>query len=111
MGVEELKKVLESLIRVGVKVDDVTKDGFQPLADALALVPNLTDVLVVVKNGKAAWEQYQDLDDNEQEELTSFVQEKFDIPDDKLEQVIEAWMELLFCAGDAVNKTKKALAK
>ena len=107
MGVENLKKVLAAMIAVGMKVKEVTEDGFQIFADSIALLPNVIDLVLVIKNGKDAWVEFNDLDDVEREEVMNFIKEKFDLDDDVVEGNVEDALDLIFSAGQFINGLKK----
>lgn len=106
LGIEELKKVLAALVAVGMKVEQVTEDGFQVLSDSLALLPNVMDLVLVIKDGKDAWMQFNDLDDAERDEVLTFIKDKFDLDDDEVEDVVETGLDLIFSAGEFVGKLK-----
>ena len=96
LGVENLSKVLVTTVHLFNKIDEVTQDGYQVLADSIALLPNLVDVVGVVKNGKMAYAEFLDLDDEEKVEVLAIVQKEFDLNDDVLEVIIEKallWLE------------------
>lgn len=109
LGIDALKKTVEALVNIGINVDRVTQDGLQPLQDGLALIPNLVDVVSIVKNGKAAWDEFQDLDDDEKDDLMADLSEKLNLADDKLEAVVESAFELLLSAGILLDDIREAL--
>ena len=111
LGVENLKKVLGALVAVAVKVDEVTQDGFQVLADSLALVPSVFDVVMLIKSGKDAWAEFQDLDETEKAEVLAFMKEKFDIEDEELEVVVEEAFDVIAVVADFVVDVRNALKK
>jgi len=111
LGIENLKKVLVAAIHLADKIDDVTQDGFQIVADSIALIPNIGEAVAVVKNGKDALAEYKDLDDVERAEVLAYVQIEFDLEDDKLEAVIEAAFKTIASIGDLVVKVRLALQK
>jgi len=111
MGTESLKKVLAAVLHLANKIDAVTQDGFQPLSDLVALLPNLVDGVVLIKEGKEAWLEFQDLDDEERADVDAFIQAEFDIADEKLEEVIESALDAIVAVADVIDKVKDALAK
>lgn len=111
IGVENLKKVLGAVLHLSNKLDEVTKDGFQPVADLVALFPALADGVVLIKSGKEAWVEFQDLDDEEQVEINAYIKAEFDIADDKLEAVIESALLSIEAVADTVEKVRDALKK
>jgi hypothetical protein len=106
IGVENLKKVLATMVAVGMKVEQVTEDGFQVLSDSLALLPNVVDLVLVIKNGKDAFLEFNDLDDVEREEVMDLIKEKFELDDDTVEGVVEDALDLIFSAGQFINGLK-----
>jgi hypothetical protein len=106
LGVTNLKAVLGSILTLANKVDGVLQDGLQPLQDALALLPNVLDVVTAMKNGKAAWQEYNDLDDAEKADVEAFVQKTFNIAEDKVEAVVDSAFAVIFDVGELVEQVK-----
>jgi hypothetical protein len=107
-GIENLKKALGLVLHLVDKIDDVTQDGWQWLTDSLALVPTLIEIPGIVKNGKAIWEEVQDLDDAEREELLQFAKEELNLNDDEVEDVVESAFDILDAIADLALKIKEA---
>jgi hypothetical protein len=108
LGVENLKKALGLVLHLVDKIEEVTQDGWQWLKDSLALLPTLTEVPGVIKNGRAIWDEVQDLDDDERAELNAFAKQELDLEDEKVEAVVEAAFDVLDAVGDLVDKIKDA---
>jgi hypothetical protein len=111
LGIENLKKVVAAVLHLANKVDLVTQDGFQPLSDIVALLPNLAEGVTLIKDGRDAWAEFEDMDAVEREELLAFVKEEFDIADDKLESVIETAFDTIDQVAVLIAEVKEALAK
>lgn len=110
MSVDNLKKVLAFSISLAEKVDDITQDGWQ-WSDAVALFPNLVDAIGAIKSSKLAWEEYMDLDEDEQNDILAFVKAEFDIADDDLENVVESALSALVAIANLILVAKEALKK
>lgn len=111
LGIENLKKVLAATLHLANRVDQVTQDGFQPLTDLVALLPNLVDGVSLIKNGKDALAEFKELDATEKKEILAFVKAEFDIADDKLEDVVETAFEVIESVSVLIVKITVALKK
>lgn len=111
LGIENLKKVVVAAVHLANKIDEITQDGFQPLGDLVSLLPNLADSIGVIKNGRDAWKEFQDLDDAERDEVLAVVKEEFDIDDDQLEDIVESAFDTIDAVGDFIQKVRLALKK
>jgi hypothetical protein len=80
MGIEELKDVVFS----GLKIGEALSDGIQ-VTDVAALV-SLPEAISGISDVPA---EIADLDEAEAEELKRFVKDNFDIPDDSIEEFVE----------------------
>lgn len=110
LGTEKLKLVLVAAVKVADKIDVVTQDGFQVVSDSVALIPNLSDLVVVLKDGKAAVAELKDLDADERTDLLDTIKEELDLIDDKLENVIEKVLVAVNAIADAVVAIREAKA-
>ena len=81
MGIEELKDV----VKVGLDIGEALSDGVG-IEDISALF-GLPEAIAGISDVPA---EIADLDEAEKDELKVFVAENFNIPDDKLEEFIEA---------------------
>jgi len=111
LGVDNLTKVLVATISLMNKLDEVTQDGYQLVPDSIALFPNLVDVIGVIKNGKTAYLEFLDLDEDEKGEVYATVKAKFDLLDDKLEDVVEKAFVLIEDAAVLIFAVQDALKK
>jgi len=80
MGIEELKDVVKS----GLDIGQALSDGVQ-IGDLTALL-SLPAAITGISDVPA---EIEDMDADEKVELFEFVQANFDIPNDRLEEVIE----------------------
>jgi hypothetical protein len=111
LGVDNLKKVLVAVLHLANKIDSITQDGFQPVSDLVALVPNLVDGVSIIKNGKDALAEFKELDVLEKQEVLDFVKVEFDLADDVLEDVVESALGVIKSVSELVVKIKVALKK
>ena len=81
MGIEELKDV----VKFGLGVGEALSDGVG-IEDVSALFA-LPDAISGISDVPA---EIADMDEAERTELKQFVKDNFDIPDDKMEEFIEA---------------------
>lgn len=87
-GIENLKKLLAFGCAFAAQIASSLADGFQ-WTDAFGFVDEAALIPGVVKSIPAVKQELADLSAEERNELNAFLQEKFDIPNDKLESVIE----------------------
>jgi len=104
-GIEELKKVLKSTFTTVNKVEEAKKDdGKVSIIEAAGItVSALPDAYNTIKNGKAIWNEYQDLDNIERAELSLWFAREFDIADDVAEKKVEAIFNWLMVTDDTIN--------
>ena len=110
-GVEKLKKALSFGITVVVKVDEVTQDGWQWIPDSVALFPTLIEIPGLIRDGKEIWAEFQEVDDDEKQELLTFAKEKFNILDDELENVVESVFDWFYQTALTQSVIRTALKK
>jgi len=81
LGIEELKDVVDFGLGVGEALSDGV--GIEDISALFALPEAITGISDVPA-------EIADMDEAERAELNQFVKDNFDIPDDKLEEFIEA---------------------
>ena len=88
-GVEELKKAVTIAIRLGQSITEALEDEKITFLEGASIgIGAGMDAIKVVKNAKQIWNEIQDLQESELAEIRAHVAEKFDIPNDKLEETI-----------------------
>jgi hypothetical protein len=101
-GVEELKKFLHHTLKGFEKGYEIMKDGkIRGMEWAETPVVGFNIYKAVVLAG-AAYEQWQDLDDDEFADVVSFLKEDFDLDNDILEEKIENILAVLMQLGEEV---------
>jgi len=97
LGIENLKIAAEAAINFGMKIEkNLVDDGKISVAEALGIgAGSFGDIVKVIKSGTQIKAEFIDLDDDEREELIDYIEEKFDLENDKVEKVIEKSIEML----------------
>lgn len=87
-GIENLKKLVGFGCDLAKQIASSLSDGWQ-WTDAFSFVDEIAAIPGVVKSFPAIKQELTDLSAEERAELHTFVVEKFDIPNDKVEAFIE----------------------
>ena len=104
-GIEILKKAVKTGLNLGHQIVTAGEDGFQ-WTDAFGFIDDVQAVAGVVKDGKEIVAELKDLTDEERTELYDYIQNEFDIPDDKIEGVIEDSLAISFSIVSLIGKIK-----
>jgi hypothetical protein len=106
-NVENTKKVLGLVIELGNVTGKALEDDKLAITDA-ALLLNLYDEVIAVAGTE--WNlipsEVTELDDADKVELCSFFSEKFDIPQDKVESVIEVSLAVVVQLASSIAGIK-----
>lgn len=86
-GIDNLKKVLQFGITLGLHTAQQVKDGFQ-IADVFALLPELLQIPDFVKNKQAILDEVKDLSVDEIEQLIVFVKDSGVFTSEKIKSII-----------------------
>jgi len=92
-NVEQTKELLDFALTFGNALGVALEDGFQ-VSDLLTLMPSFVKLPKAIEGSGEIPTELKDLDDAEVAEIRDFIRQKFDIPDDKLEEVIERALAL-----------------
>ena len=85
---EELKKVVGGLCDIAKQSAEALSDGWQ-WTDAIKFVDEIASVPGIIKALPEARKQLKGLTSEQREELKSFFIDRFDIPNDATEQLVE----------------------
>jgi hypothetical protein len=96
-GIENLKKLAHLGLGLGMQISTAFEDGKFTWKDAFGFVDELMEVPGVLKNWNAIKDELEDLDAAEREELHAYIIQEFDIPNDRIEHVVE------FALGVGIN--------
>ena len=89
LGVENIKKVMAFVLILGVKVDEVAEDGHVGLFEMLGFVPTVAQVGEVYKAVPDAFNEYKDLDSEEQAEIESWLVSEHNTDPGEVAEVVE----------------------
>ena len=92
-GIEETKEMVGFVISLGEGVAKAVEDGFS-LDDIVYFLEALTRAPAAFENMAAIPSELKDLSGEEAQALKDYIAEDFDIPNDKLEDVIERALQL-----------------
>lgn len=96
LGIDNLKKLITVGLEVPSVIADITKDGKVTFFELFNILPVATELIAVAKSYKEIVDEFADLDDAEREELHAYFADKFDIPNDKVEDYVEDALEVAF---------------
>lgn len=106
LGTENLKKLITVGLEVPSVIAEITKDGKVTFFELFNILPIATELISVVKSYKQIADEFADLDDTEREELHTYFAEKFDIPNDKVEEFVEDALGVAFSLISLVARFK-----
>lgn len=106
-GIDNLKMLISLPTELGNVADAISGDTGD-WKKYFKLVDILDEVIDIVRvDWSVVKEEFDDLTEEEVAELKVYVQNKFDIRDDKLETIIEESLEILLSMGELINKAIK----
>lgn len=89
LGIDHIKAAVLFAITFGKTIGAELKDGFQVVPDLVGLIPSLMQLPEIIKSGSDLVAEWKDRDEEEKTELKNYIKDNFDIPDDKIEELIE----------------------
>lgn len=107
IGIESIKTLLDYGFSFGFRVKEVVADDspggkkvtFPEIIGSLDL---LFKIPGVIASAPLAYKEWQDISPEEAEELKAYFAEKFDVPNEKIEQVIEEVWGILVRIGNLI---------
>jgi hypothetical protein len=107
IGIESIKTLLDYGFSFGFRVDEVVADNspggkkvtFPEIVGSLDL---LFKIPTVIASAPQAYKEWQDIDPDEADELKAYFAAKFDVPDDKIEAVVEEVWGILVRIGNLI---------
>ncbi len=88
-GVANVIIVMDAAIAIGVDIADALEDGKFGWADTVGLAKNIPDVIGAAKAAKELPDELRDLDEAEKQEILDHFSDRFDLPNDELEEQLE----------------------
>lgn len=93
IGIENLKKAVHFVIGLGEQTADVLADGKVKTLEMLQFIDELMELPGVVSAAKAIEEEVLALDEEGRVAINAYVNEQFDIPNDRLETIVKAGLD------------------
>lgn len=100
-GIKNIITVMETVLAVGSDIGSAMTDGKLTLAETLALSKHIPGAIGAIKAAPDLPAELSDLDDEERAQIIAHFADKFDLPNEELEQRVKR----LF--GIAVNFSKQ----
>ncbi len=105
-GISTIKKAAKVAVNLGMKVEDALADDgkvsfMEVVGIAVGAFPGIFDV---VRNAGALKLEYNDLSDEERDELVEYVIEELDLEADNIEAIIESGFDVLVSIEGLVDK-------
>lgn len=88
-GIENLKKVIDVAIGFATDFRTIWADKKFKLSELFLLVDNFSGTTEIVENWALVLQEFKDLDSTERASLNMHFAQKFDIPNNEVEEVIE----------------------
>lgn len=95
LGTENLKKVLAFALGLGNELAKGFEDGKLSLVEGMGLADNLLAIPGLISARKEILAELKDLDAAERQELFDYVKQEFDLPDDRIEAIVEEALGLV----------------
>ncbi len=105
-GVENLKKAVGFGLNLTEQIEKAGRDGFT-WTDALGFIDEIFQIPGIIASGDEIGRELKDLSEAEKEELISYAVAEFDIPNDKVEAIVEDALKLAFTVVAMVIKWRE----
>lgn len=89
IGIENLKQMCDSLVSAGKALDTALEDGKIGLGDSMLLMRIVPDFFTTFTSLPEIAEEVEDLDEAERLELRNHFAQKFDLSDERAEELVE----------------------
>jgi hypothetical protein len=109
-GVENLKKAVGFGLNLTEQIEKAGRDGFT-WTDFLGFIDEILQIPGIIANGDEIGRELKDLTEAEKEELISYAVAEFDIPNDKVEAIVEDALKLAFTVVAMVVKWRTIKAE
>lgn len=107
LGIENIKVVVGEVIEITNLLDRQLADGKIDLTEKISLgIKGLSSVPKIIESASDFTKEIQDLDVSETLELHDFIANKFDLRNDKVENVIEKVVKVLLAIGEVFSAYK-----
>lgn len=106
-GIENLKFAAKLGIELGEQTSEVLEDGKLKALEMLSFIDELMQLPGIVNSAADIKNEVLELDAEDRAALNAYIQVEFDIPNEKLESIIEAGLDViisLFILADHFKK-------
>ncbi len=110
LGIANLKLFVAFVLGLQQEIREASKDGCT-FMDSLGLVDNVSQLPALISNAGQIHQEVIDLDEEERAELNFHIQEQFDIPNDRIEAVIEESIDFGFQTWRYISRMARLLKK
>lgn len=94
-GIENLKKAAKLGIELGEQTSEVLEDGKLKALEMLSFIDELMQLPGIVNSAADIKNEVLELDAEDRASLNAYIQAEFDIPNEKLESIIEAGLDVI----------------
>ena len=105
-GIQETKEVVGFIVELGNGIGKAREDGDWSASDLVYFMDALLAVPAAFQGIDKVPMEVKDLDEAEMKELSDYVVEEFDIPQDKIEEVIEDAIHIAWKVWELVKKIR-----
>lgn len=105
LGIQNLKKAAAFGLNLAEEIQKAGADGFT-WTDSFGFIDEIAQIPGLLQSGNEIVAEFKDLTDVEKNELVVYLQAEFDIPDDKVEAIVEDALNLALTIVALINKWK-----
>tara|TARA_R110001606_G_scaffold106931_2_gene231512 strand:- start:2077 stop:2421 length:345 start_codon:yes stop_codon:yes gene_type:complete len=105
-GIENLTKVALWSTQLITEIDQLTKKKKGKKVTgwiALKFLDNIFQAIPIIMNYKEIGAEFEDLDDNEKQQLNALIKQEIDLKDDLAEEFVERIFYLIIEIGDTID--------
>ena len=112
LGTENIKELLDYGFSLAKRIGEIRSaesTGGEKITwtEVIGSLGLITKIPGAISDAKDAYKEWLDLDDAEIVEIKAYFKEKFDLPDDKVEEIFEEVWGILLGLGKLINLIKK----
>lgn len=89
VGIDHIITVMDGILAIGTDLATALEDGKLSMVETIGLSKNIPAAIAAIKAAPDLPAEIRDLDDEERAQIIAHFSEKFDLPNDELEQRVE----------------------
>ena len=101
-GIDNIKNCVGFVLDLNEDVQKSLADGKLSVKDSFLFIDNIPQVPKVIRSAKKFWEEFQDLDDQEQAEIVDFVCQRLECTSEKAKRIIAQAFKTATIIGELV---------